>query len=134
MLAHRCLHAQRFHEQFPIPVGEFLGTVPRSLTDQPPEHLALLRVMGQEQILVDRVELHQVLPRNSALNEILPAAITEDPLDKILPERRITEPPLFLDRNQRKLLGKGPRKQPDPVPAGLPMLIVNTNSLDTAAR
>ena len=49
VLAHRRLHGQCFHEQLPIPVGEFLGTVQMSLTDQPSEHLALLWVMGQQQ-------------------------------------------------------------------------------------
>src|SRR4029077_17941873 len=83
---------------------------------------------------MDRVELHQSLSRDSALNEFLPAAVTEDPFDKILPERRIAEPSFFFDRNQRKLLDKGPRKQSDSVPAGPPMLIVDTNSLDTATR
>jgi hypothetical protein len=56
------------------------------------------------------MELHQSLPRDFALNEILPVAVIEDPLDK------------------------GPRKESDPVPAEFPMLIVDTNPLDTAAR
>ena len=78
--------------------------------------------------------MHQGLPRNSTLHEILPAAVAEDPLDKILPERRIAEPPFLLDWNQRKLLNKGPRKQSNPVPVRYPMVIVNTNPFHTAAR
>ncbi len=80
------------------------------------------------------MELRQGLPRDSAPNEILPATVTEDPFDKILPERRLAEPPFFLDRNQRKLLDKGPGEQSDSIPAGHPVLIVDADSLDTAAR
>ena len=134
MFAHRRLHGQHLHEEFPVLVGKFLWTVLMSLPNQPPEHLALLRVMGQKQIFVARVELHQGLPRDSPLNEILPAAVTEDPLDKILPECRLAEPPFFLDWNQRELLDKSPRKEPDSVPAWHPMFIVDPNSLDPAAR
>jgi len=46
MFAHRRFHGQCLHEQFPIPVSEFLGTMPLCLTDQPPEHLILLWAMG----------------------------------------------------------------------------------------
>src|SRR4029077_8971957 len=134
VLAHRRLHSQCFHEQLPIPLGEFLGTVQMSLTDQPSEHFALLWVMGQQKIFVDCVELHQGLPRDSILHEILPTTVTEDPFDKILPERRLSEPPSFPDRNQREQLDKGPGEQSDSVPAGHAMLIVDADSFDTAAR
>ena len=105
-----------------------------SLTDQPPEHLALLWVMGQQKIFVNRMELRQGLPRDSAPNEILPATVTEDPFDKILPERRLAEPPFFLDWNQWKLLDKGPGEQSGSIPAEFPMFTVDTYPLDTAAR
>src|SRR5262245_10547662 len=134
VLAHRRLHSQRFHKQLPIPGCEFLGAVEMSLTDQPPEHLALLRAVGHQQILMDRVKLHQGLFRGSASKEILPTAVTEDPFDKILSERRITEPSLFLNWNQRKLFHKGPRKQSDALPVWCPMRSIETNSLDPAAR
>ena len=105
-----------------------------SLADQPSEHLVLLRVMGQQYVFVDRVELYQGLSRDSPLNEVLPAAVTEDPFDKILPERRVAEPPFFLDWNQRELLDKSPRKESDSVPAWHSLLIVDPNSLGPAAR
>jgi len=91
-----------------------------NLTDQPIEHLVLLRVMGQQHILVNRVEPRQGLPRDSVPNEILPATVTENPLDKILPERKIAEPPFFLDRNQRKLRDKAPANSPTPFRLGTP--------------
>src|SRR5262245_17568571 len=134
VLAYRCLHNKCTHKQFPIPVSEFFRARLVSLTDQPSEYLVLLRVMRHQQILVDRVELHQGLLRGSPPNKILPPAVTENPLNKILSDRWVTEPPFFLDRNQRKLLHKGPRKQSDSVKAGDPTLSVNTNSLDTATR
>src|SRR5678815_1740307 len=115
-------------------MGEFLRSVLLRLANQPSEHLILLRVMGQQYVFVDRVESYQGLSRDSFLNEVLPAVVTEDPFDKILPQRRIAEPSFFLDRNQRELLDKSPRKESDSIPAGHPLLIVNPNSLDPAAR
>ncbi len=78
--------------------------------DQPSEQLIVLLAMSQEQILVNRVEPHNSLPRNPAVHAILIATVTEDSLDEVLPERRITEAPFLLDGNQRKLPDKGQGK------------------------
>src|SRR5512146_683253 len=110
MLAHRGLHGQRRHKQLTVPNGELLRPVLLRSSDQPPEHLVVLLTMGEEQVLVNRMEPHHRLPREPAVHEILVAAVTEDPLDVVLPEWRITEAPFLFDRNQRKLLNKGPRK------------------------
>src|ERR1043165_8033220 len=123
VLAHRRLHSQCFHEEFPIPAGEFLGPVLMGLTDQPPEDHILLRVMGQQQVLVDRMELYQSLPRDPTLDEILPTAVTENSLNKVLPERRVTEPSFLLDRNQWKLLHKSPCKESDSLSTDHSMLM-----------
>ncbi len=114
-------------------MGEFLRSVLLRLANQPSEHLILLRVMGQQYVFVDRVESYQGLSRDSFLNEILPAVVTEDPFDEVLSERRITEASFFLDRSQRKLLLKSSRKQSDPVPTVPPLFIVDPNPLDPAA-
>src|SRR5512145_2201622 len=59
VLPHRRFHGQGFHEEFSIAGCEFLWTVLVSLTDQPSERLASLRMMGQKHIFVCCVELNQ---------------------------------------------------------------------------
>src|SRR5687768_7565638 len=79
------------------------------------------------------MESHNILPSDPTAQEILIAAVTEHPFYEILPERRIVEPPFFLDGNQGEPLDKGPRKKPDALPGRHATVIVDADPFDAAA-
>lgn len=134
MFPDRRLYGQRFHEELSVLHGQFPRSVPLRLTDQPPQLLVMRPAVREKQILMDGVKPYDSLSRDAVPHKILEASVTEYPFDEVLSEPGIAEPSFLLDGNQRKLFDKGLREQADAIPAGHPMLIVDADSLDAAAR
>ncbi len=115
MLPSRRLARQPAHQLLKVSLGQRRQRLRPRARDQTPQPAVGRLVVGQQQQLVAGVEIDQVARLQPLLQLLLPTVVDPHPQKKMLAQRRIVEPPLLLDRHQRRdapdVVGEEPAAQ-----------------------